>query len=102
MKPNTKPKNPTQRDAADFLRATNRLLKVFPDNPPKSDDWYASTMRTFLRVVKGIGEAKSDPELAAEMRLSVELLRDLENLRLSAGKDMSDDVPAGTWVSGAR
>jgi hypothetical protein len=41
---------------------------VFKDSPPKVDEGYAhvSTMRTFGRVVWGIEEAKTDPELAAE------------------------------------
>jgi hypothetical protein len=41
VKYGTQPKSPTQRDAADFLRATMRLLKVFKDSPPKVDAGYA-------------------------------------------------------------
>jgi hypothetical protein len=95
MKPNTKPRSPTQRDAADFLPATKRLLKVFRDKAPTSDDGYAyiSTMRTFLLVVRGIEEAKTDPELAAAMKLSIELLRDLELVRLAAANDATNDEP---------
>jgi hypothetical protein len=87
-------KTAIQRDAAEFLRATRRLLKLFRDSPPKVDEAYdyASTMRTFARILKGIGEAKTDPELAAEMRLSLDLLRHLEDVRLSAGT--SDDAEA--------
>ena len=69
----TKSKSAIQSDAADFLRATKRLLKAFTDNPPQSDKGFAyvSTMRTFTRVVRGLENAKTDPELAAEMKLSI-------------------------------
>ena len=85
----TKSKSATQNDATDFLRATKRLLKVFTDNPPQSDEGFAyvSTMRTFTRVVRGIEEAKTDPELAAEKKLSMELLSDLEIIGYHAAED---------------
>jgi hypothetical protein len=94
MKP-AKPKSPTQRSASDFARACRRLLKVFKDNVPANDGSfaYASTMRTFRRVLEGLSEAKSDPELTAAMNLSLELLRGLEGLRLAAGSHMPDDEP---------
>jgi len=85
----TKSKSAIQNDATDFLRATKRLLKVFTDNPPQSDEGFAyvSTMRTFTRVVRGIEEAKTDPELAAEMKLSIELLRELQIIGFHAAED---------------
>ena len=85
----TKSKSAIQNDATDFLRATKRLLKVFTDNPPQSDEGFAyvSTMRTFTRDVRGIEEAKTDPELAAEMKLSMELLRDLEIIGYHAAEN---------------
>jgi len=63
-------KTATQRDAAEFERAARRMQKVFRDGPPKSDESYAyaSTMRTFLRVVKGLDEVKSDPSGPARLR----------------------------------
>ena len=85
----TKSKSAIQNDATDFLRATKRLLKVFTDNPPQSDEGFAyvSTMRTFTRVVRGIEEAKTDSELAAEMKLSMELLNDLDIIGYHAAED---------------
>jgi hypothetical protein len=89
MKANTKPKTATQRDAVEFLRATTRLLKTFKDNPPQTDEGfaYASTTRTFLRIIRGIEEAKTDLQLAAEMKLSIELLRDLQIIGFHAAED---------------
>ena len=76
----TKSKSAIQNDATDFLRATKRLLKVFTDNPPGSDEGYAhaSSLRTLGRCVRGLENAKTDPELAAEMKLSMELLHELQ------------------------
>jgi hypothetical protein len=85
----TKSKSAIQNDATDFLRATKRLLKVFTDNPPQSDEGFAyvSAMRTFTRVVRGIEAAKTDPELAGEMKLSMELLRELQIIGFHAAED---------------
>ena len=44
-------------------------------------------MRTYKRVVRGIEEAKTDPELAAEKKLSMELLSDLEIIGYHAAED---------------
>ena len=89
MKANTNRNSATQRDAADFLRATKRLLKVFEDNPPKTDEGYAysSSLRTLGRCVRGLEEAKSDPELAAEMTVAIDLLRDLQIIGFHAAED---------------
>jgi len=85
----TKSKSAIQNDATDFLRATKRLLKVFTDNPPQTDEGFAyvSTMRTFIRVVRGLEEAKSDPQLAAAMTLAIDLLRDLQIIGFHAAED---------------
>src|SRR5262245_39364493 len=85
----TKSKSAVQNDATDFLRATKRLLKVFTDNPPQTDEGFAyvSMMRTFTRVVRGIEEAKTDPELVAEMNLSIELIRELRIIGFHAAED---------------
>ena len=89
MKASTKSKTATQRDATDFLRATKRLLEVFKANPPRSDEDYAhaSSLRTLGRCVRGLENAKTDPELAAEMKLSMELLSDLEIIQYHAAED---------------
>ena len=89
MKANTNRKSATQRDAADFLRATKRLLKVFGDNPPKTDEGYAysSSLRTLGRCVRGLEEAKSDHELAAEMTVAIDLLHDLQVIGFHAAED---------------
>jgi hypothetical protein len=85
VKASSKPKTATERDAAEFLRAVQRLLKTFNDSPPKVDEGYAhvSTMRTFTRVVRGIEEAKTDLELAAAMRFAIDLPQGLEIVRLA-------------------
>jgi hypothetical protein len=44
-------------------------------------------MRTFTRVVRGIEAAKTDPELAGEMKLSMELLRELQIIGFHAAED---------------
>ena len=44
-------------------------------------------MRTYKRVVRGIEEAKTDSELAAEMKLSMELLNDLDIIGYHAAED---------------
>jgi len=89
---NPKP-TPIQSAASDFLRAVKRLLKVSQANPPSNDEAYAHaiTLRTFARIERGFEEARSDAELAAAMKLSLDLLRGLELLRLAAARDLPDD-----------
>jgi len=99
----TKSKSAIQNDATDFLRATKRLLKVFTDNPPGSDEGYAhaSSLRTLGRCVRGLENAKTDPELAAEMKLSMELLHELQIIGFHAAEDqifLDEPDPDGHMV----
>jgi len=86
MKPSTNPKSPLQRDADDFLRAIRRLLRA---TPTRSDPTFvnASTMRTLERCVRGLEAAQGDDELIAAMKLSMELLGELQLLGFRAAED---------------
>jgi hypothetical protein len=84
---NTK-KTPIQNEAKEFLRAVRRLLQASA-NPHESDPsfMHASTLRTLQRCVRGLEEAKTDPDLAAAMRLSLDLLGNLQMLGFTAAED---------------
>jgi|307.fasta_scaffold193544_2 hypothetical protein len=85
----TKSKSAIQSDATEFLRATKRLLTVFADSPPNTDESYAysSSLRTLGRCVRGLEGAKTDQELAAEMKVAINLLHDLQIISFYAAED---------------
>jgi hypothetical protein len=89
VKASAKPKTATEPDADEFVRAVKRLLKVYRDNTPKTDESFAytSSLRTLRRCVRGLEEAKSGFELAAEMKLAMDLLLELQVVGFHAAKD---------------
>jgi hypothetical protein len=86
VKESAKPKSPIQRDAADYLRAIRRLLQA---TPTKADLTSCTRLRCarYRAVFWGSRQQRAIAELVAAMKLSVELLGELQTLGFEAAED---------------
>jgi hypothetical protein len=73
-----------QRDAAAFLSAIRRLQASATPSSDPGCFIHLSTLRTLQRCVKGLEQARTDAELAAEMGVALEILGELLDLGCTA------------------